>query len=101
MRWFLTLTRSRVARGVLAAAFLLATFAFKALGWQRVFRAYERPRSLVLATATGAAAVSGLALPGRFDDAVRVAILRRMPGPRIPVRTLLLSLLLPGMIDAA
>jgi uncharacterized membrane protein YbhN (UPF0104 family) len=43
--------------------------------------------------------VAGLALPGRFDDAVRVAILRRMPGRRPGVGTLVLSLFLLGMVD--
>jgi uncharacterized membrane protein YbhN (UPF0104 family) len=82
-----------------SGALFLSTYAFKALGWQRLFRAYERPRSLALAAATGAAAVAGMALPGRFDDAVRVAILRRMPGPRPGVGTLVLSLFLLGMVD--
>jgi uncharacterized membrane protein YbhN (UPF0104 family) len=82
-----------------SGALFLSTYAFKALGWQRLFRAYERPRSLELAAATGAAAVAGMALPGRFDDAVRVAILRRMPGPRPGVGTLVLSLFLLGMVD--
>jgi len=84
-----------------AGALFLSAYAFKALGWQRLFRPAERPRSLPLAAATGAAAVTGLALPGRFDDALRVAIVRKLPGRRPGVGTLVLSLFLLGMIDAA
>jgi uncharacterized membrane protein YbhN (UPF0104 family) len=94
------LERADASLTAAAGALFLSTYAFKALGWQRLFRAYERPRSLALAAATGAAAVAGLALPGRFDDAVRVAILRRMPGRRPGVGTLVLSLFLLGMVDA-
>jgi hypothetical protein len=83
-----------------SAAFFLTAFGLKALGWQRLFRPFERPRSLSLAAATGAASVAGLALPGRFDDAVRIAILRRTPGRRPAVGTLVFSLFLLGMIDA-
>jgi uncharacterized membrane protein YbhN (UPF0104 family) len=93
------LERADASLTAASGALFLSTYAFKALGWQRLFRAYERPRSLALAAATGAAAVAGLALPGRFDDAVRVAILRRMPGPRPGVGTLVLSLFLLGMVD--
>jgi uncharacterized membrane protein YbhN (UPF0104 family) len=94
------LERADASLTAASGAFFLSTYAFKALGWQRLFRAYERPRSLALAAATGAAAVAGLALPGRFDDAVRVTILRRMPGRRPGVGTLILSLFLLGMVDA-
>jgi uncharacterized membrane protein YbhN (UPF0104 family) len=94
------LERADVTLTTASGALFLSTYAFKALGWQRLFRAYERPRSLALAAATGAAAVAGLALPGRFDDAVRGAILRRMPGRRAGVGTLVLSLFLLGMVDA-
>ena len=94
------LQRTNVALTLAAGAFFLTAFALKALGWQRLFRPPERPRSLGLAAATGAASVTGLALPGRFDDAVRVAIVHRMPGRRPAIGTLVLSLFLLGMIDA-
>src|SRR6185312_5628674 len=58
------------------------------------------PRSLALASATAAASVAGLALPSRFDDAVRVGIAHRLSGRRLPVGALVLSLFLLGMIDA-
>src|SRR5438874_1521461 len=58
-----------VAAGIL---FLFA-YAFKAWGWQRLFAEGERPQALTLAAAGGAASVGGVALPGRFDEAIGVA----------------------------
>ncbi len=95
------LERANLSLTVGAGALFLSAYAFKALGWQRLFRPAERPRSLPLATATGAAAVAGLALPGRFDDAIRVAIVRKLPGRAPAVGTVVLSLFLLGMIDTA
>jgi len=83
-----------------AGALALTSAAPKALGWQRLFRGADRPASLALASATAAASVAGVALPSRFDDAVRVAIAHRLSGRRPPVGALVLSLLLLGMIDA-
>ena len=80
--------------------FLLA-YAFKAYGWQRLFAEHERPNSLSLAAAGGAASVTGAALPGRFDDVVRVAVVRRFPGCPSGVPALCLSLFTLGLIDAA
>jgi uncharacterized membrane protein YbhN (UPF0104 family) len=82
-----------------AGALLLSTYAFKAFGWQLLFRPHERPRSLTLAAATGFASVAGVALPGRFDDAARIAIVRRLPGRRPGVGTLALSLFVLGLLD--
>jgi Lysylphosphatidylglycerol synthase TM region len=85
-----------VAVGVL---FVCAS-AFKAYGWQRLFAAGERPQTLALAAANGGASVLGVALPGRFDDVVRVAIVRRYPGCPVGVRGLCLSLVMLGLIDS-
>jgi hypothetical protein len=64
---------------VLAASGLfLAAYGFKAFGWRRLFARSERPSSLTLAAAGGAAAVTGIALPGRFDEAVRIGVVRRL-----------------------
>ena len=41
----------------------------------------------------------GVALPGRFDEAIRVAIVRRYPGCPVCVRGLCFSLLTLGLID--
>jgi uncharacterized membrane protein YbhN (UPF0104 family) len=78
--------------------FLLA-YAFKAYGWQRLFVAHERPGSLALAAASGAASVSGAALPGRVDDAVRVAVVRRCASCRPGIGAVCLSLFMLGLID--
>lgn len=87
--------RLAAAAGLL---FLLA-YAFKAFGWQRLFAADERPGPLALAAAAGAASVGGAALPGRVDDAIRVAFLRRYPGRKPGVGTLCLSLFMLGLVD--
>lgn len=79
--------------------FLLA-YAFKAYGWRRLFAPHERPRSLTLAAAGGAACVSGAALPGRFDDVVRVAVVRRASSVA-GVPTVCLSLFMLGLVDTA
>lgn len=84
-----------------AAALFIATFALRALGWQRLFRPYERPRSLALVTSNATAAVAAIALPSRIDDAIAIAVLRRI-GRRAPsVGTLALSLFLLGLLDMA
>ena len=80
--------------------FLLAA-AFKAYGWRRLFAVNERPQPIALAAANGGASVGGIALPGRFDDAIRIAIVRRYPGCPAGVRTLCLSLVMLGLIDSA
>jgi hypothetical protein len=88
--------------GVLVAICVLLLLAqgFKAWGWGRLFTADERPRSLALAAGNGGAAVIGVVLPGRFDDAMRVAVVRRYPGCRAGVRALCLSLVMLGLIDS-
>ena len=87
--------------GVLVAVCVLLLLAqgFKAWGWGRLFAAAERPRTLALAAGNGGAAVIGVVLPGRFDDAMRVAVVRRYPGCRAGVRALCLSLVMLGLID--
>jgi uncharacterized membrane protein YbhN (UPF0104 family) len=85
-----------VAAGVL---FLLAQ-GFKAYGWGRLFAPGERPRPLALAAGNGGAALIGVVLPGRFDDAMRVAVVRRYPDCPAGVRALCLSLVMLGLIDS-
>ena len=85
--------------GLVAAAgvlFLLA-FAFKAYGWHRLFAPHERPKPLTLGAACGAASVTGAALPGRFDDVVRVAVVRRATNGRAGVGPVCLSLFMLGL----
>src|SRR6266511_3353117 len=87
-----------VAAGVL---FLLA-YAFKAWGWQRLFREDERPEALTLAAAGGAASVGGVALPGRFDEAIRIAVVRRLPGKKTAgLGAICLTLIVVGLLDSA
>jgi uncharacterized membrane protein YbhN (UPF0104 family) len=94
---------SRGHPGLLAAAagLFLVAYALKVQAWGRLFAADERPHPLALAAANGGAAVMGLALPGRFDDALRIAIVRRYPGCPVGIRSLCLSLAMLGLIDAA
>lgn len=80
--------------------FLLA-YAFKAYGWHRLFAPHERPRPLTLAASCGAASVSGAALPGRFDEVVRIAVVRRATGGRAGVGPVCLSLFMLGLVDTA
>lgn len=83
-----------------ASGFFLLAYLFKAYGWHRLFATAERPRRLALAAAGGAATVGGAALPGRFDDVVRVAVVRRYSSvDSIP--TVCFSLFMLGLIDAA
>ena len=84
-----------------AALLFLAAYAFKAWGWQRLFQASERPSADALAFAGGAACVGGIALPGRIDDAVRIAVVKRYPGTKTGIGTLGLSLIILGMLDNA
>jgi uncharacterized membrane protein YbhN (UPF0104 family) len=87
-----------VAAGVL---FLFA-YAFKAWGWQRLFREEDRPEALTLAAAGGAASVGGVALPGRFDEAIRIAVVRRGPGKKTAgLGAICLTLILVGLLDSA
>jgi Lysylphosphatidylglycerol synthase TM region len=88
--------------GVLVAAGVLLLLAqgLKAYGWGRLFAPGERPQPLALAAGNGGAALIGLVLPGRFDDAMRVAVVRRYPGCPAGVRTLCLSLVMLGLIDS-
>ena len=86
--------------GVAALLYLIA-YAFKAWGWQRLFNEDVRPGAGALAFAGGAACVGGVALPGRLDDAVRIACVKRFPGTRAGIGTVGLSLIILGMLDNA
>jgi uncharacterized membrane protein YbhN (UPF0104 family) len=83
-----------------AGVLLLVAQALKALGWGRLFGLEERPSPFALAAGNGGAALIGVVLPGRFDDAMRVAVVRRYPGCPAGVRVLCLSLVMLGLIDS-
>jgi lysylphosphatidylglycerol synthase-like protein len=94
---------SRGHPGLLVAAGVLSLlgYGFKAFGWRLLFATHERPQPLALAAANGGASITALALPGRFDDIVRIAIVRRFRGCPAGVRALCLSLCMLGLIDSA
>ncbi len=85
---------------IVAALLLLLAQALKAVGWGRLFTPSERPPLLALAAGNGGAALVGILLPGRFDDAMRIAVVRRYPRCPAGVRVLCLSLLMLGLIDS-
>jgi len=86
--------------GAAVVLFLIA-YAFKAWGWQRLFAEHERPAAGALAAAGGAACFGGIALPGRLDDALRMAVVKRYPGTRAGFGAVGLSLVVLGMLDNA
>jgi hypothetical protein len=83
-----------------AGLLFLVAYPVKAWGWGKLFARDERPKTSALAAAGGAASVTGVALPGRFDDVVRVAVVRRYPNCPAGVRALAFSLFALGLIDA-
>src|SRR4051794_24856893 len=80
---------------------MLAAYAAKAWGWQRLFSDAEKPAVLTLAAAGGAASVGGIALPGRCDEVIRVAVVRRCRRRRASYGAVALSIVLLGLIDSA
>src|SRR5947199_7622995 len=85
-----------------AGILFLFAYAFKAWGWQRLFREDERPEALTLAAAGGAASVGGVALPGRFDEAIRIAVVRRLPGKKTAgFGAICLTIIVVGLLDSA
>src|SRR5690242_3948570 len=86
-----------------AGILFLFAYAFKAWGWQRLFPAENRPEALTLAAAGGAASVGGVALPGRFDEAIRIAVVRRLPGKKqtAGIGAICLTLIVVGLLDSA
>jgi hypothetical protein len=93
-------THGRPVLLVSVALLFLAAFLLKAIGWARLFHDRERPGPASLAAAGGGATIMGLVLPGRFDELVRIAIVRRFPGCPAGVRTICLSLVTLGLIDS-
>ncbi|HEY6960685.1 MAG TPA: lysylphosphatidylglycerol synthase domain-containing protein [Gaiellaceae bacterium] len=85
----------------LAAVVMVAAYAAKAWGWQHLFRKEQRPAVLTLAAAGGAASVGGIALPGRCDEVIRVAVVRRCRHYRASLGAVALSLFLLGLLDSA
>ena len=84
----------------LAAVLLLGAYSAKAWGWRHLFLTGHRPATLTLAAAGGAASVAGIALPGRCDELVRFAVVRRCRRRRVSFGAVALSLFLLGLLDA-
>ena len=82
-----------------AASAYLASFFFRALGWQRLFTGERPDRSRCLA-ACGAAAASGAVLPFRLDYVVKISTLRRLGGVRLGLEAIGLSIISLGLVDA-
>jgi len=83
-----------------AVAFYFASYVFRALGWQKLFPAADRPGRGRCLTACGAAAASGVILPFRLDYVVKVATLRRMPGVKLGLEAIVFSIISLGLVDA-
>lgn len=100
-RWFaqtgFPLAHANLALVAGSAACLLAASGIKAWGWSRLFQAHHRPRTTTLAAAGGAACLAGVALPGRIDDALRLAVVRRFE--HSTVGTIALSVFTLGIVD--
>jgi uncharacterized membrane protein YbhN (UPF0104 family) len=83
-----------------AIALSILSYAVKAWAWQLLFRRDDRPSVLTLAAAGGAASIGGIALPGRCDDLLRVAVVRRCRRRRASIGAIVLSLFLLGLLDS-
>ena len=86
---------------LVAGELFLLAYGLKAWGWQCLFARDRRPRVLTLAAAGGAASVGGVALPGRFDEMVRIAVVRRCRGGKTSIGAVGLSVVLLGLLDSA
>jgi len=95
------LHKANVGLLALAVVVMLAAYAAKAWGWQHLFRQEQRPAVLTLAAAGGAASVGGIALPGRCDEVIRVAVVRRCRRRRASIGAVALSLFVLGLLDSA
>lgn len=94
------LERARLDVVAVAAGAYLASFGFRAVGWQRLFPAAQRPDGSRCLAACGAAAASGAVLPFRLDYVVKVSTLRRLGGVRVGLEAIALSIVALGIVDA-
>jgi hypothetical protein len=84
----------------LAGGLYFASFILRALGWQKLFPAPERPDRARCLAACGAAAASGVVLPFRLDYLVKIGTLRRLGGIRLTLEAIALSIVTLGLVDA-
>jgi uncharacterized membrane protein YbhN (UPF0104 family) len=86
---------------LLTGELFVIAYGLKAWGWRYLFAQDRRPRVLTLAAAGGAASVGGVALPGRFDEVIRIAVVRRCRGCKASLGAVGLSIVLVGLLDSA
>jgi hypothetical protein len=91
---------ARVSLVFLAGGLYLASFGFRAFGWQQLFPRRERPDGARCLASCGAAAASGVVLPFRLDYVVKIFTLRRLGGVRLGLKTIGVSIVALGMVDA-
>ena len=84
----------------LAGGAYLASFGFRAFGWNRLFPSHERPDKARCLAACGAAAASGVVLPFRLDYVVKISTLRRLGGVSLGLESIAISIVALGMVDA-
>ena len=72
------LQRAHMGLVALAGGLYFASFILRALGWQKLFPAPERPDRARCLAACGAAAASGVVLPFRLDYLVKIGTLRKL-----------------------
>ena len=91
---------ARVSLVFLAGALYLASFGFRAFGWRQLFPSRERPDGARCLASCGAAAASGVVLPFRLDYVVKIFTLRRLGGVTLGLKTIGVSIVALGMVDA-
>ncbi len=91
---------ARVSLVFIAGGLYLASFGFRAFGWRQLFPCRERPDGARCLASCGAAAASGVVLPFRLDYVVKIATLRRLGGVRLDLKTIAVSIVALGMVDA-
>lgn len=94
------LQRAHMGLVALAGGLYFASFILRALGWQKLFPARERPDRARCLAACGAAAASGVVLPFRLDYLVKIGTLRRLGGIRLTLEAIALSIVTLGLVDA-
>ena len=91
---------ARVLLVFLTGGLYLASFGFRAFGWQRLFPSRERPDGARCLASCGAAAASGVVLPFRLDYVVKIFTLRKLGGVTLGLKTIGVSIVALGMVDA-
>jgi hypothetical protein len=91
---------ARVLLVFLTGGLYLASFGFRAFGWQRLFPSCERPDGARCLASCGAAAASGVVLPFRLDYVVKIFTLRKLGGVTLGLKTIGVSIVALGMVDA-